>query len=175
MNPIHWEIDKGQSALNFKIERQLLPDINGHFTMYDMTLESSDYELSNTHFEFTIDLYSLDTNDTDHNELLKSSEFLAVDRYTQMHFRSTSFTKISGDDHVLAGDLTLAGVTRPIVFTAIFGGQTKDGYGHSRISVEFSGIINRNDFMAPRQQQLTFKLKDEMHLHADLLFAKRFQ
>lgn len=175
MDLIHWEIDKGQSAINFKIERQLVPDIKGEFKMYQIAMSSSDYELSDATLELTIDMYSLDTGDTDHDELLKSDAFFDVDQFTQLHFRSTALTKINGDDHVLTGELTFGGVTKPIVLAATFGGQIKDGFGNSRVSLEFSGIVNRNDFMAERKQHSTFKLSDELHLHADLQFAKRYQ
>ncbi|HEU0137104.1 MAG TPA: YceI family protein [Flavobacterium sp.] len=174
MEPLHWELDKAQSQLKFKIERQLLPDIKGQLNFFKVSIVSSDFELSNAKVDMSVDVYSLDTNDDDHDELLKSNTFFDADNFPEIFFRSTAFTKISGDDHSLVGDLTFAGVTKQVIFNADFGGQTKDGFGNSRIKLGFNGIINRKDFMTVHEQHTTFKLSNELHLHADLQFVKRY-
>jgi polyisoprenoid-binding protein YceI len=175
MEPIHWELDKEQSELRFKIERQLIPDIKGRFSMFEIDVVSRDYELTDAVITLEIDVYSLDTDDDDHDELLKSDSFFDADNHPVINFKSSAFNKIRGDDHVLIGMLTFGGTTKEIIFAASFGGQTKDGFGNSRISLEFQGIVNRTDFMPVHEQHSTFKLSNELHLHADLQFAKRYQ
>ena len=77
---------------------------------------------------------------------LKNADFFDVEKYPVITFKSTSFTKVSGEDYKLAGNLTIKDVTKPVELAVEYGGSEKDGYGNQKYGFEVTGKINRKDF-----------------------------
>lgn len=147
MKTTFWEIDPAHSEVHFKIRHLVISTVTGAFRIFSGTLENDDNEsFENARVAFTLDVYSIDTNETDRDEHLKSPEFFDADQFPEIHFKSTSFHHKSGDHYDLAGNLTLKGVTRPVTLEVLFGGEAKDGFGNFRAGFEVSGTINRKDF-----------------------------
>ena len=147
MKTTHWEIDPAHSEIHFKIRHLVISTVTGAFRLFKGSLETSDKETFNdAKINLVIDTYSIDTNETDRDEHLKSPEFFDADQFPEITFRSTSFTHKSGDEYVLTGDLTLKGTTRNITLQVLFGGELKDGFGRYRAGFEINGLIKRHDF-----------------------------
>lgn len=101
---------------------------------------------SNAAFKLSIDVYSVDTNNEQRDEHLKSADFFDADTYPEINFLSTDFKHIEGDKHELTGVLTIKDVTKTVTLDVLFGGEAKDGFGVNRAGFEITGTINRNDF-----------------------------
>ena len=86
--------------------------------------------------EVTISAESLDTVNDAANESLKSDRFLDVEKYPELHFRSTDVQHLEADRWLVKGDLTIKGITRPITLDSTFAGAVPapEGYGPSWVS-----------------------------------------
>ena len=140
--PGHWTLDTTHASVHFVIRHLGLAKVRGRFTDFDASLvvgESPD-DITVT---ATVALASIDTGNADRDAHVLSDEFLDVERNPTMTFHSTSVTG-AGDDWQLAGDLTIAGVTRPVVWDVEFGGT---GELMERLHAGFSvsGQISRKD------------------------------
>jgi polyisoprenoid-binding protein YceI len=110
-----------------------------------METEGDDFE--NAKVSFTIDIDSIDTNQSQRDGHLKSAEFFDAEKYPEITFTSTSFKSTGEDDeYKLTGDLTIKGVTKSVTLDAEFGGAADDFYGNTKAGFEVSGKVNRKDF-----------------------------
>lgn len=147
MKTTFWEIDPAHSEIHFKIKHLVISTVTGAFRIFRGSLQTNDNEnFSDAKIDLTIDTYSIDTNETDRDEHLKSPEFFDADKFPEIVFHSTSFSHKSGDEYILHGDLTLKGTTKNISLQVLFGGELKDGFGRYRAGFEINGTIKRHDF-----------------------------
>jgi polyisoprenoid-binding protein YceI len=94
-----------------------------------------------------IDAASIDTRDAQRDTHLKSADFLDVEKFPTLTFKSTRISRVSDGELAVAGDLTVHGVTRNVVFT-VEGPTppTKDPWGNTRIGLSATAKISRKDF-----------------------------
>ncbi len=95
--------------------------------------------------EVTVDLTSVDTHNEQRDTHVRSADFLDVDNYPQMTFRSTGL-RVDGDDFVLVGDLDLHGVRRAVELEVEVNGFGPDPFGGYRAGFSATTEINRSDF-----------------------------
>lgn len=143
----NWVIDPAHSDIHFKVRNLLIASVNGHFRIFSGRMVTPVHDdFSDAYITLNIDVYSIDTNNRDRDEHLKSPDFFNADEFPEITFLSTEFKKIEGDKHTLTGELTIKGITKTVTLEALFGGQAKDGFGIQRAGFEISGVINRKDF-----------------------------
>lgn len=177
MNDKCWTIDPDHSQIQFKIRHLLISNITGYFNIFSGTMEVPEHdEFEQSQFDLKIDVYSIDTNNTERDEHLKSEEFFNADAYPEITFHSTSFTHKDADKYILSGALTIKGITKHVELDVLFGGQLKDGFGIDRAGFEIDGMINRNDFNihAPDVTDAGgLVLSEDIHMKADIEFIKK--
>ncbi|MCO6148543.1 YceI family protein [Flavobacterium sp. NRK1] len=170
-----WVLDLAHSEVHFKIKHLVISTITGSFNIFSGTLETKEHDnFNNAHFEISIDVFSIDTNNSTRDEHLKSEDFFNADIYPKINFSSTGFVHTGGDNYKLTGQLTIKGVTKPVVFDVLFGGEAKDGFGINRAGFEIEGKINRNDFNihAPDVTETGgLVLGEDIKLHANVQFT----
>lgn len=171
----HWVIDAAHSEIHFKIRHLVISTITGSFNVFSGTLVTPQHDsFKDAYFTITIDVYSVDTNNRDRDEHLKSPDFFNADAFPEIKFLSTSFTHLEGDEYKLNGNLTVRGITKEITLDVLFGGQAKDGFGITRAGFEITGDINRNDF-GIHSNDVTdaggFVLGENIKLHANVQFT----
>jgi polyisoprenoid-binding protein YceI len=140
-----WTLDAAHSGVHFKIRHLGLSNVRGHFETFTAALEVGD-TLDDVRVTASVDLSSVNTNNPDRDAHLLSTDFFGVDSNPTLEFRSTSVTG-DGSDYVLAGDLTINGVTRPVSFPVEFNGIETypiDGSSHAGFTAETS--ISRKEF-----------------------------
>ena len=93
----------------------------------------------------TIELASIDTNNPQRDDDLRSANFFETDTYPTMTFRSTSICH-GEDGFDVDGELTLHGVTRPVTLALDVNGFTRDPYGGTRAGFSATTELNRGDF-----------------------------
>ncbi len=171
----HWTLDLGHSDIHFKIRHLVISTITGSFKIFSGTLVTPQHDdFKNAVFNLAIDVYSIDTNNRDRDEHLKSPDFFSADLFPQMEFRSTAFDHIGGDDYKLTGQLTVKGITKEVTLDVLFGGEAKDGFGINRAGFEISGVINRNDFdihSAGVTEAGGLVLGEDIKMHANIQFT----
>lgn len=147
MSTITWKIDPAHSSASFKVKHMMISNVKGAFSGIAGTLVEDTTDPSKSTVEATIDVATINTGDADRDGHLKSEEFFDAANHTQMTFKSTSVEKEGDEEYKVSGDLTVRGVTRPVVFK-VEGPSApgKDPYGRTKIGLEATTKINRKDF-----------------------------
>lgn len=142
-----YKIDKeGQHAfVNFRIQHLGYSWLYGTFKDFDGTFTFDEANPAADKVNVTININSLDTNHAERDKHLRSAEFLNVAKFPQATFSSTEVKK-TADGLNITGNLTLNGVTKPVVLAAKLIGEGKDPWGGVRAGFEASGKIALKDF-----------------------------
>lgn len=141
-----WVLDPMHSEVQFKVKHLVISTVSGFFKSFEGELDTANDDFTDASISFSLDINSIDTNQTQRDEHLKSAEFFNAAEYPKISFKSTSFTKVDDDDYKLVGDLTVKGITKPVTLDVEFGGAAADFYGNTKAGFEITGKINRKDF-----------------------------
>lgn len=142
-----WTIDPVHSVAEFKVRHMMISNIRGQFTGVSGSLMLDDSNIANSRVEATIDAATITTRDATRDAHLQSAEFLDVQKFPKLEFRSTK-VKSKGEGLLdIEGLLTIHGVTRDVTFK-VEGPTpaTKDPWGHTRIGISAETKINRKDY-----------------------------
>jgi polyisoprenoid-binding protein YceI len=110
-----------------------------------LTLDESDP--ANSRAEAVIEADSIETRDSERDAHLKSADFLDVEKFPTLTFKSQNIDLVRDGELSVEGDLTIHGVTRRVVFSVE--GPTspaKDPWGKTRVAVSASAKISRKEF-----------------------------
>lgn len=139
-----WTIDATHSELSFRI-RHFVTRVRGTFQKWDGSIVADPKNLSKGSVAVTVDAKTIDTNNERRDNDLRSNNFFATDSFPTVTFKSTK-VEASGEKLKIYGDLTIRGVTKPVVLDGSYSGITKDMQGKQRIGFEASTKINRLDY-----------------------------
>jgi polyisoprenoid-binding protein YceI len=104
-------------------------------------------DISGSNIDVDIDPASVNSNEPKRDEHLRNPDLLDVERFPSMHFRSTTVSRSSADPALVAGELTIHGVTRPVEFRVTeLSPATKDPWGNVRLAAAATAKISRKDF-----------------------------
>ncbi len=140
-----YKIDAAHSDIIFKVKHLMITTVTGQFKTFDATLTAEADDFSDAVVTFTADINSVDTRNEQRDGHLKSDDFFAAEKYPELKFTSTSFTK-SDDGYVVKGDLTIRDVTKPIELKAEYAGLMVDPWGQTKVGFEAEGKIKRKEF-----------------------------
>jgi polyisoprenoid-binding protein YceI len=141
-----WKIDPAHSQAGFSVRHMGLSNVRGRFNNINGTIIFDETDLSKSSVNATVDTTTVDTGVEQRNGHLKSPDFFDVAKFPTMTFVSKSVTK-SGDEYLVTGDLTLHGVTKPVVLHLDAPEKEQagmDGKAHRGFSA--TTTIHRQDF-----------------------------
>jgi polyisoprenoid-binding protein YceI len=141
-----WSIDPMHSEVQFKVKHLVISTVSGFFKSFEGTVETDGDDFENANISFSLDIDSIDTNQTQRDEHLKGAEFFDAATYPKITFKSTSLTKTDDDEYELKGNLTIKDQTKPVSLNVEYGGSTADFYGNTKAGFEITGKINRKEF-----------------------------
>lgn len=142
-----WSIDPAHSVAEFKVRHMMISNVKGHFSGISGSLKLNEADVTKSSVEATIDAASLNTREPQRDAHLKSADFLDVEKFPTLSFKSTGVSRNQEGELKATGDLTIHGVTRSVVFTVEnFSGPSKDPWGNTRIGLSAATKINRKDF-----------------------------
>lgn len=141
-----WNIDPTHSEIQFKVKHLVISTVTGHFRQFEGTLETEGDDFATASIHFEADTASVDTNQPQRDEHLRSAEFFDSEKYPKMTFQSTHVEKTSDETYTVTGDLTIKDVTKSVELKAEYGGSMTDFYGNYKSGFEISGKINRKEF-----------------------------
>ena len=150
--PVNYDVDKGHSALLFRIKHVDVAYTYGRFNDFSGSIVVDDENLSNAKVEITAKLESVDTNDAKRDQHLRSPDFFNVAQFPNMTFKSTSVSK-AGDAYKVTGTLDLHGVTKTLTIDMKKTGEGKDPWGNHRIGFEGQMSFKRSDFGMDKMQE----------------------
>jgi polyisoprenoid-binding protein YceI len=140
-----FQIDKTHSEAAFQV-RHLITKVRGRFADFGGAVEFDEAAPERSSVAFTIQAASIDTNTPDRDAHLRSDDFFAVETYPTITFASRAVTPRGGDRYDVAGDLTMRGVTRPVVLPITYLGTARDPWGNEKAAFEGEVALNRKDF-----------------------------
>src|SRR5882672_2717792 len=142
-----WNIDPAHTVAEFKVKHMMISNVKGHFPKVTGTLVRNGSDHSQSRVEAVIDASSIETRDPQRDAHLKSADFLHVEKFPTLSFKSTRVSMVRDGELAVEGDLTIRGVTRKVVFS-VEGPTppTRDPWGNTRVAVSASTKINRKDF-----------------------------
>ena len=140
----NYAIDAVHSELTFRV-RHLLGRVSGTFGEWGGTIAIDTVTPANSKVDVTIKTASIDTKNTQRDNHLRSPDFFAADSFPTITFKSRSVVK-QGNQLRITGDLTMHGVTKPVVLTGEYAGAFKDPWGKGRTAFTATTTINRQDF-----------------------------
>jgi polyisoprenoid-binding protein YceI len=142
-----WNIDPVHSVAEFKVKHMMISNVKGQFAGIKGFLTLDEVNISNSQVQASIDAASITTRDAQRDAHLKSADFLDVEKIPTLSFKSTRVSRVGNGELAVAGDLTIHGVTRNVVF-AVEGPTppAKDPWGNIRLGLSGTTKINRKDF-----------------------------
>jgi polyisoprenoid-binding protein YceI len=139
-----YSIDSSHSQATFSVRHAGISKVRGSLAIAEGTISiGEDVESSNV--VAAIDAKSVNTGDAGRDEHLRSADFWDAEKNPTWNFVSTG-VEADDDDFVIAGDLTINGVTKPVKLETEFTGTSVDPYGNSRAGFEAETEISRKEF-----------------------------
>jgi polyisoprenoid-binding protein YceI len=161
-------IDKeGQHAfINFKISHLGYSWLYGTFKDFDGSFSFDAAKPEESKVKVTVNTASVDSNHAERDKHLRSADFLNVGKHPTATFESTAVKSTGEGTAEITGNLTLNGVTKPVVITAKFIGEGQDPWGGYRAGFEGSTKLRLKDFdiqkdLGPASQEVELILSVE--------------
>jgi polyisoprenoid-binding protein YceI len=171
-----WNIDPVHSTAQFKIKHMMISNVKGEFTTVTGKLELNGSDINKSRVEASIDAGSINTREAQRDAHLKSADFLDVEKFPALTFKSTRISKMSVDEIAVEGDLSIHGVTRKVVFDVEGpSAPIKDPWGNTRIGISAKTTIKRKDFGLTWNTALEtggIVVGEEVHITLDVEFVK---
>jgi polyisoprenoid-binding protein YceI len=173
---IKWKIDPAHSEIQFKVKHLMITTVTGYFKKFDLEVDTETDDFTTTKkIEFTADIDSIDTNNSQRDAHLKSADFFDADTHGQLKFTGKKY-EARGDEAKLHGDLTIRGATKPITLNVEFGGIVVDPYGQTKAGFTVSGKIARKEFgltWSAVTEAGQIVVSDEIKIHAEIQLIKQ--
>ena len=139
-----WIVDPSHSEVSFSVRHLMISKVRGTFGSFSATILTGENP-EDTKITASAQVASINTNDEGRDGHLRTNEFFDAENHPTIEFASTSVTA-AGSDYKVAGNLTVRGVTKPVVFDLEFGGFATDPYGNYKLAATVTGEINREDY-----------------------------
>jgi len=155
----------------------MVTNVRGEFSRLSGSVRLDASDITKSVVEATIEADSINTRDAQRDAHLKSPDFFDVATYPTIEFRSTRITRKGPGELAVAGDLTIRGVTRPVVLTVETEDvELKDPFGNVKRGATATTTINRKDFGLTWNVALEaggFIVGDEVKLTLDVELLKQ--
>lgn len=164
------KIDNSHSSIAFVVRHMAFAKVRGSFGKVEGTIEFNKENPSASSVNVTIDANSIDTADENRDNHLRSNDFFGTEENPNITFVSTQIHP-DGDDYHVHGDLSMNGVTRPVVLEAEFNGSGMSPMGAEVYSFSATGKVNRKDFNMNWNAALEaggFLVSDEVKIEVDV-------
>ena len=176
MSLTKWSFDPIHTEITFKVKHLMITTVTGYFKQYTLELETEGDDFSSARkIEFSADINSIETNNEQRNAHLRSADFFNVEQNPKLHFSGTKY-EVKGDEGILYGNLTIAGITKPLTLNVEFGGLVKDPWGGERAGFTIKGKLSRKEFGMRYNAALEaggVVVGDEVKINADIELVKQ--
>ena len=130
-------IDYTHSEIGFKVKHLMISTVRGNFGAFTGEINE------NGELTFSLNVDSINTNNSDRDAHLKGSDFFDVENFPRITFTAKNVDIKSG---TIAGELTIKGVTKEVIMTSEYNGVSVDPWGNTKHGLEVTGKVNRSDF-----------------------------
>jgi polyisoprenoid-binding protein YceI len=162
----NWQLDPYHTQVEFAAKHLGMMTVRGHFAEVNSVADVDPDHPESSSVEVTIQTASIRTHNETRDNDLRSSNFLEIDKFPTITFKSTSVEPADTDRYTLTGDLTIKGTTHPITLQVVKYGEFNDPMMGHRIAYSASGQINRKEFGLSFNMMLDgrFVVSDEIQI-----------
>ena len=140
-----YQLDPAHKRVAFSARHMMVSKVRGEFTDATATITIGEDPLQSG-VTATIGTASINTSQEDRDGHLRSGDFLDVEKFPTMEYRSTGIKSHDGDEFILSGELTIRGVTRPVDLEVEFEGVGRSPFGQDIFGFSAKAEIDREDF-----------------------------
>ena len=141
-----YTIDVSHTRIGIRARHAMVTTVRGAFTDFSGEAHLDAAKPGASSVGIRIRTASIDTGQADRDAHLRSPDFLDVERYPELVFRSTAVEQLEDDTYEVTGDLTIRDVTRPVSVEFTLTGSAKDPFGNTRVGFEGALAIKRSDW-----------------------------
>lgn len=141
-----WAIDPAHSRIAFHVRHLMISNVHGRFDTWKGTLEFDPDRATQSRVHVDITAASVDTREPQRDAHLRSPEFFDVERHPTITFETTEIERHTLDDYEVAGNLTIRGISRRILFDVSRSQVVVDHTGQQRVAFAVSGSLSRKEF-----------------------------
>lgn len=171
-----WKIDPAHSEINFSVRHMMISNVRGRFEKFDGTVEFDAENPENSSVEVEIDAASINTREEKRDNHLRSPDFLDVEQYPYMTFKSKLIEQTGEDSGRIIGDLTVRDQTHEVVLDVDYAGMAKSPWGTTSAGFSATTKINRKQWGLNWNQALEtggVLVGDELKINIELEIVKQ--
>ena len=172
-----WDVDTAHTTAGFEVTHMLVSKVRGHFSNVSGVVDIDDKDLTKSSLDIAIDASTIDTRNADRDKHLRSEDFFDVAKHPSLTFKSTKVEKAGKGKLKVTGDLTMRGVTKPVVLDVVYTGlEAKTPWGTTVRGASATTKINRKDWGILWNKTLDaggLALSDEVLLQIDTELVQR--
>ena len=175
---VDWRIDTAHSAAQFAVRHMMVSTVRGHFGKLSGTATYNPAKPAEAKVHAEVDITTIDTREPKRDAHLKSADFFDVEKFPTMTFQSTKAEPLTGGRLKLSGNLTIHGVTKPVVFEVEGLGTPSKEKGGERLGATATAKISRKEFGMTWNQVLEaggIAVGDEVTITIDVELTRRTQ
>ncbi|MDX2169277.1 MAG: YceI family protein [Deltaproteobacteria bacterium] len=171
-----WQIDSAHTSAQFAVRHLMVSTVRGTLGKVTGSVTLDETDVTKSSVTATIDATGIDTREPKRDEHLRSPEFLDTKKFPTITFNSTKVEKIEDGRYQVTGDLTLRGVTKPVVLT-VEGSPTpmQDPFGNTKLGGTVKTKIDRQEFGVAWNKKLDaggLVVGDEVDITIDVELTK---
>ncbi|NLH08165.1 MAG: YceI family protein [Chloroflexi bacterium] len=173
-----WQIDPAHSLIEFKVRHMMISNVRGRFEKFTGTIDFDPEKPEQTSVDITIDAASINTFEAQRDAHLRSADFLDVENYPELTFRSKRVELIDDHPAKLYGDLTIRGKAREVQLDVEHSGVAKSPWGTYSAGFTAETTINRKDWGLEWNQLLEtggVLVGDEIRINIELELIRQEQ
>lgn len=148
-----WRIDPTHSTVQFIARHMMISKVRGQFREFSGAITIAEVPEESS-VDVVIMAASIDTGDEQRDRHLRSPEFLDVEQFPEIRYRTTTVQAGEEDHWAVTGELTIRDVTRPVTLDVEFCGSAVDPWSKARAGFLAAGEINREEFHISWNQAL---------------------
>jgi polyisoprenoid-binding protein YceI len=152
--PGPWTVDPAHSSVAAVAQHLGISSVHGRFTEFSGSIGIAPDDVTKSRVEAVIRAASIDTGNGMRDEHLKSPDFLDVERFPEITYRSTGLTATGPDRWTVHGELGMHGVVRPVDLDLAYLGTGPDPWGGTRAAFRATTELHREDFAMNYNQVL---------------------
>ena len=174
-----WNIDSAHTTIEFSAKHMMITTVRGRIADLRGSIEVNESNPNASHTEVAMEAKSLDTRNEQRDQHLRSPDFLDVDKWTHVTFRSKKVDGArarEGSQFKVVGDLTIHGTTREVTLDATFEGRGRDPWGGERVSFSADTKIDRREWGLTWNAALEtggLLVSNEIKIHIDVQAVKQ--
>jgi polyisoprenoid-binding protein YceI len=173
---MNWQIDPAHSHIAFSVRHMMVAKVRGEFTRFDGAITLDEGRPDRTQVSIRIDAASIDTRLEARDQHLRSADFLDAEVYPSVDFVSRQVELLGSDRARLEGDLTIRGVSRPVVLDVEYSGQAQSPWGTTSAGFSATTRLRRKDWGLNWNQALEtggWLVGDEITVTIELELVKK--